>query len=240
MPETTQLQGIVARREAAVITERPLVSLIDPNNENRLQLAAQAAERGLRFRGYESIDEYLAAGVPDRPACVVIDYDAPGDARAAAPQPLTCCRDRAPVLLLVGHADVPAAIRLLSGCAFTLIEKPTPTESVVAAVERAVAADAARLRVLRRAEPVAMAVAALTGRERSVLEAITRGELNKSIAKTLDVSVRTIEGDRSKIVEKFGAATTGEVVSKYAEHRLLQELGYGRSPGSDAAISASA
>lgn len=240
MPESTSCQGTHGHSEAAIGAERPLVSLIDGSNESRLALAALAADKRLRFRGYESVDEYIAAGVPDRPACVVIDYDAPGDARAAAPQPAKCCRDRPPVVLLVGHSDVPAAIRLLAGCSFTLIEKPAPAESILAEAELAVAADAARLSVLRRAEPVAAAVATLTERERAVLEAITRGELNKSIARELDVSVRTIEGDRSRIVEKFGASTTGEVVSKYSEHRLLAELGLGRTPGVGALLASSA
>ncbi len=65
---------------------------------------------------------------------------------------------------------------------------------------------------------------ALRDRERVVLTSIIEGKKNKVIAKELDVSERTIEKIRSRLMVKFGAGTIPEVVSMATEYKTLRDV----------------
>ena len=67
-------------------------------------------------------------------------------------------------------------------------------------------------------------VSQLTTREINVLERVLEGRLNKSIARELDVSERTIESARSRLMKKFKANTTAELVRYSTEFYMLTGL----------------
>ncbi|MFO7763657.1 MAG: LuxR C-terminal-related transcriptional regulator, partial [Wenzhouxiangellaceae bacterium] len=52
----------------------------------------------------------------------------------------------------------------------------------------------------------------LTPRERDVLRGIVAGKLNKQIADDLDISVRTVELHRGRVLEKLEAANAADLV----------------------------
>jgi FixJ family two-component response regulator len=214
--------------------ERPrsTVYLVETNQATRDALAELLSGRGFRVQGLRTAEEFLAVGAASRPACLVLDYNLPGIGGRELQDRLADHARSLPVIVTIGVADVPAAVRFMERCTVTLLEKPFQPEQLLKAVEEAVDMDTIHSRVRRRFEEIGAAVDQLSSREKTVLQAIVAGQLNKAIARALDVSVRTIEGDRAKIVEKFNAETTGEVVGKYAQFNLLTELGYelGKSP----------
>lgn len=61
-----------------------------------------------------------------------------------------------------------------------------------------------------------MSNCSLTQREREVLGLVAAGNLNKQIAATLGIAVRTVEVHRAHAREKLGAKTAAEAVSKLA------------------------
>lgn len=61
-------------------------------------------------------------------------------------------------------------------------------------------------------ETVRARIATLTDRERSVVELVVKGEMNKSIANLLNIAVRTVEARRSKAMKKMGAKRLTELV----------------------------
>jgi FixJ family two-component response regulator len=55
-------------------------------------------------------------------------------------------------------------------------------------------------------------IAALSARERDVLERLLAGASNKLIARDLGISPRTVEMHRARMVAKLGVATTAEAL----------------------------
>ena len=55
-------------------------------------------------------------------------------------------------------------------------------------------------------------LAALTRREREVLDLIILGKLNKQIADVLGISIKTVEVHRARVMEKMGAQSLAELV----------------------------
>ena len=63
----------------------------------------------------------------------------------------------------------------------------------------------------RRARASAL-VAALPQRQRQVLELVARGLLNKQIAHELGIAEKTVKMHRALLLERIGAATTGDAI----------------------------
>jgi len=55
-------------------------------------------------------------------------------------------------------------------------------------------------------------LALLTQREREVLEHVVAGKMNREIAELLDISVKTVEAHRAKIMEKLEVNSVAELV----------------------------
>ena len=66
--------------------------------------------------------------------------------------------------------------------------------------------------VCARQALIASRIAALTERERAVLRRIIEGKPNKIIAGELDISMKTVEFHRSKLMEKMGADSVAALV----------------------------
>ncbi|GAA0212301.1 response regulator transcription factor [Kangiella japonica] len=61
----------------------------------------------------------------------------------------------------------------------------------------------------------------LTKREREVFHLVVDGRTTKEIAKTLDISVKTAENHRGKVMDKLKVANSAELVKYAAQHKLL-------------------
>lgn len=54
----------------------------------------------------------------------------------------------------------------------------------------------------------------LTPKEKSVLAAIVEGLTSKEIARSLDISPRTVDFHRANLLKKYGAKNTADLVHK--------------------------
>jgi two-component system response regulator FixJ len=72
----------------------------------------------------------------------------------------------------------------------------------------------------REAAEAAQRVAALSPRERQVLDALVSGHPNKVIAYELDISVRTVEVHRARMMERLGVRQLAEAIRLAVMARL--------------------
>ena len=56
----------------------------------------------------------------------------------------------------------------------------------------------------------------LTAREREIVQFLATGETSKQIARRLDISPRTVEAHRARLIRKLGVSTHGELISRLA------------------------
>lgn len=87
-------------------------------------------------------------------------------------------------------------------------------------------------RAFDRAEPFARAVwsfrdlsaerpvsASLTTREREIAQLLVAGRTSKQIARSLEISHRTVEAHRARLMKKLGVATPGEMIARLAGYQ---------------------
>ncbi len=148
--------------------------------------------------------------------CVVLDVRMGGMSGVELFDRLLARGARLPVLFLTGHGDVPLAVSALKKGAFDFVEKPFNDNDLVDRIVAALGHDALRRRRQESEATVAARAAALTPRERQVMERILAGDYNKTIADGLGIAVRTVEVHRARIFEKMGVRSAVELAQLLA------------------------
>jgi two-component system response regulator FixJ len=116
-----------------------------------------------------------------------------------------------PVVIITGHGDVPMAVRAMKAGAVDFIEKPFSDTAIIDGVRRALALSGRAADNGLAAEAEAR-LRTLTARERQVLERLVLGRPNKIIAFELDISPRTVEIHRARVMEKMQAESLSHLV----------------------------
>ena len=196
------------------------VYLVDDDAVVREALGWLLRTRRLLSEPYESGDAFVAQASgwqrePTRPCCVLLDVRMPGLSGLALFEQLLALPWQAtlPVIFLSGHADVPTAVDAVKRGAFDFCEKPFSDNLLVDRVEQALAASAQAIaqRALQRG--VQQRLDSLTEREREVLQLVAEGLANKAVADQLDISVRTVEVHRSRVLAKMAVKSAVELAN---------------------------
>lgn len=189
----------------------PIIHIVDDDDSFRKALARQLRANGHEVRVHSSAREFLAEPRGATPGCVVLDLQMPGlsgldvqDALAKAEHPL-------PVVFLTGQGDIPTSVRVMRQGAEDFLTKRAPKEDLLAAIERALARDAREREQRAQQRELKARFAALTDREREVLEHVVRGQLNKQIASDLGINERTVKLHRTAITTKLGVQSVAEL-----------------------------
>jgi two-component system response regulator FixJ len=187
------------------------VHVIDDDDAVRESLAFLLDCDGLRAAVYDGAAAFLEVAQEAR-GCVVTDVRMPGMDGLELARSLKARGVDLPVIVITGHADVPMAVEAMRSGASDFIEKPYDDEVLLAAVRRALAGSAEA--DARRSEQQAaqQVLAALSARERQVMEGLVAGKANKVIARDLDISPRTVEIYRAHVMTKTGARSLSELV----------------------------
>jgi len=186
------------------------VHVIDDDDALRESLVAGLTTRGFSARGWGSARAFLVDLEDLPPGCVVTDVQMPEMTGLELLHRLDG-RPEFPVIVLTGEADVPLAVEALKAGALDLLQKPCNLDALTAAVNLGLAELNARF--APPGDPRATAaIAALSPRERDVLERIVVGQSNKEVARDLDLSPRTVEAYRAKLMVKLGVRSLVDLV----------------------------
>lgn len=167
---------------------------------------------GIAVRTFNSAPEFIAGYQPGAPGCLVLDLRLPGMSGLELQEHLKRRQIDIPIIFVTAHGDVRTAVTAIKEGAVDFIEKPFSYRQAVSIVERAFQRDAENRDRHARQADVGSRIAALTDRERAVLRCVIAGKLNKVIADELDISVKTVESHRAKVMEKMRVTSVAELV----------------------------
>jgi two-component system, LuxR family, response regulator FixJ len=180
-----------------------LVHIVDDDDAVRRSAAFMLRHAGYRTESHISGVCFLKeAGKAER-GCVLLDVRMPEMDGLEVQQEMTARGIDMPVVILTGHGDIAIAVKAMRAGAVNFIEKPYEKETLLEAIEEAIARlDRNRDRDLKSHE-AKVRLASLTGRERDVLDGLVQGFPNKTIAYDLGISPRTVEIYRANMMEKL-------------------------------------
>jgi two-component system response regulator DctR len=197
----------------------PTVCVVDDDDAIRDALAWLLKSRGLPARTWGSAEAFLADWSEELRGCLVLDVRMEGMSGVELFERLIAIGCRLPVIFLTGHGDVPLAVSALKRGAFDFVEKPFNDNDLVDRIVAAMTQDEALRQVRESEASVADRLAALTPRERQVMDRILAGDFNKNIADTLGIAVRTVEVHRARVFEKMGVRSAVELAQLLAPKR---------------------
>lgn len=210
--------------EDSLDEEIPTLIVIDNESISRDLVQKIATQLHCKCKTFETAEQYLQQASITRPACLVIELSLPGMDGLELQQKINQMPVPIPVVMHTAQATVSSAVRSLENGAVAFIEKPSKTELLVQSISQAIEHDREQLVYHKRLCELSQVESQLDDRERKVIQGMLVGMLNKSIARKIDVSVRTVENVRSGLLQKFKANNSSELVSKYTELILLRGL----------------
>lgn len=197
----------------------PHVYLVDDDEAIRDSLSWHLQSCGIACLPYASAEDFLAQWDDTQAGCLLLDIRMEG---MSGPELFDLLRERGctlPVIFLTGHGDVPMAVSALKKGAFDFVEKPCNDNDLVDRVTEALKLDASQRAATSSADSVNARLAALTARERQVMELVLAGKFNKVIADELQISMRTVEVHRANLFEKMGVRTAVDLAQMLTGRR---------------------
>lgn len=196
----------------AEINTVPAVYVVDDDDGMRRALDTLLSTVGYKTAVFSHPSEFLANFKAEAPGCLVLDIRMPDMSGLEVQQHLNRMGSMLPLIFITGHGDVPMAVQAMKEGAFEFIQKPFRDQDLLDRIDHALKQDAEnRSTVARRAE-VQRRLESLTPRERQVMDLVVDGAANKVIAIDLDLSERTVEIHRAKVMEKMGARSVAHLV----------------------------
>jgi len=204
---------------------QPTAYVVDDEESIRTLWEWLMSSNGIAVQTFASAAAFIQSYRRGDPGCLVLDVRLPG---MSGPELQDYLRREAmeiPIVFVSAHGDVPTAVNALKGGAVDFIQKPFDYRQAVAVVRGALERDAQDQERRARREQLAERLAALTERERGVLQRIIEGKANKVIAAELDISVKTVEAHRAKVMEKMGVDSVAELVQRIIGFSLMEATG---------------
>jgi len=185
------------------MADRKLIHIVDDEEAIRKSASFLLKTAGYAVETWPSGAAFLAEVKHAEHGCVLLDIRMP-DVDGLEVQRLLAERGvTMPVIIMTGHGDIGIAVRAMKAGAVDFLEKPFERAAVLAAIEAAFDRIAQAGQAVGRAREADVRLAALTARERDVLEGLARGLPNKTIAFDLGISARTVEVHRANLMAKL-------------------------------------
>jgi FixJ family two-component response regulator len=198
--------------------EKPAtVFVVDDDDAVRTSLRLLLKSVGLPVETFGSAQEFLDAFDADRAGCLVLDIRMPGMSGLELQQKLNELHAITPIVFITGHGDVPMAVEAMQHGAVDFIQKPFRDQDLIDRINQALERDKENRAGLKERDAIRRRMEQLTPREREVLDLVTQGKANKVIAGDLNVSQRTVEIHRARVMEKMGASSLAHLVRMVIE-----------------------
>ena len=155
------------------INMRPLVRVVDDDEELRESLVFLLHIEGWEAVGYGSAEQFLSDYMPSRCGCNVIDVRMPGMDGLELFERLNELQSEVPIIFLTAHGDIDMAVHVLRHGAVNFLQKPIEPQKFVAAVAEAVEVDRKRRNQIPDVQEAKQLMGRLTKREVQILRLLS-------------------------------------------------------------------
>lgn len=177
--------------------------------ESLVWLLGSIGLKGVAFgAAADFLDSYEDAG----PCCLVSDVRMPGMSGLELQKALEARQIEIPMILMTAFGDVSTAVRAMKAGAVDFIEKPFSNQTMLDLIQAALQADAARRHAGAEAAQAAEMLERLTPQEHRVYKRVVAGKSNREIGAEMDISVKTVEVHRARVMRKLEAGSVAELV----------------------------
>lgn len=191
------------------MTDPRWVHVVDDEEFVRRSLGFLLKASGYNVQPWPSGAAFLNGARRAEAGCVLLDMQMPAMDGLEVQAEMKARGIAMPVIMLTGPGDIAIAVQAMKAGAIECIEKPCDRDLILNAVTNAFE-DLLDRR--GQATEAKVRIAALTDREKEVLESLAEGMPNKKIADTLGISPRTVEVHRANVMAKLAVRSFPDVM----------------------------
>lgn len=189
------------------------VFIIDDEPAVRDALSMMLQQEGYQEQAFDGGESFLAAYQQEVVGCAIIDVRMPTMSGLQLQEIMLKRNLLLPIIFLTGHGDIPMSVDAMKSGASDFLTKPVTREKLLASIRPAVIESEKKLSQAASTKDAQSLLDLLTEREREVMLLAVNGFPNKEIARRLNISHRTVEIHKSKIMHKTGAINLLDLAS---------------------------
>lgn len=201
------------------------VFIIDDDEDIRTSLSRALGKRGYTVEAFDSAAHFLQAYDPNKLGCVILDYGMPDMNGLELQQHMKQQDMILPIIFITGHGGIPESVQAIKEGAIDFLEKPFRQQTLVECIETAFAAVLKTQQTKRSHQQLKTNYNRLTNREKEVAQFIVlnpSSTTSKDIGRHLDISPRTVDHHRARVLEKMGMTSVTELVDQCVKAGLAQ------------------
>jgi len=164
----------------------------------------------LKYKIYQNGLAFLQDYPAQATGCIVLDIRMPEISGLDLQIELNKRGNTLPIIFITGHGDIAMAVQAMRTGAFDFLTKPFHNQTILEQIQRAI-----RQHSLLAQNKFTERLATLSQRERTILDLLMAGKMNKEIAFELNIALSTVELHRSKMMQKLDCKNLVELSKNY-------------------------
>ncbi|MGB7932702.1 MAG: response regulator [Gammaproteobacteria bacterium] len=188
------------------------IYLVDDDEAVRHALITLLATSGYKASGFDSAESFLNSVDLSKPGVLLLDQRMNGMSGLELQKELGMRNIDMPIIFITGHGDIPMSVIAMRSGAVTVLEKPFNNSQLIDSLEESLAVVRKNIAVRQLQANIRSRFDTLTLREQQVMKYVVQGMTNRTIAEVMELSNRTVEVHRSKVMKKMQATTLPELV----------------------------
>ncbi len=187
--------------------ESPLIYVVDDDAALCCALRGLLGTVGLDVCAFADLDSFLEAY-----RCLLLNDGMPGHRGLSAQRRLSASGMDVPVIIMADYGDVAKAVTAMKQGALDFVVKPFNEQLLLDSVHQAIAEDRVRRRNRAWRQDLQRRFDTLTRREQDVLRWIAAGLSSQEIAEMLQLSRKTVEVHRAKVMHKMDTHVLSQLI----------------------------
>jgi two-component system response regulator FixJ len=205
-------------------TAEPIVYIVDDDEDIRISLARALRTRCYNVDVFASAQAFLDGYDAEQPGCLILDYGMPGMSGLDLQARLVDQGVYIPIIFITGHGGVPESVQAMKLGAVDFLEKPFRQETLVKQIDAALKLDAKARQRYDKTRSAKARFENLTEREREIANLLVSNPAScssKDVARHLNISPRTVDHHRARILEKMNVQSVAELVDLAINTKLF-------------------
>lgn len=197
----------------------PTVYVIESHEQNRNRLSRSLMSMQFEVRDFDGAEAFLRESHRCERGCVVADLRLGGMSGLELQARLKKEGSLLPVVLVAERVSTQLIVRAMREGAVAFLDLPINEDDLWLAVRSAISENADRLVREEKKNNLRTRFGQLSDGELQVLTKVREGLTNKEIASLLDVSIRTVESRRRRILQKTSSGSIPELLLTYEQFK---------------------
>jgi len=201
------------------------IFVVDDDPAVRDAVSVLVGSAGYRVETFASAEDFLSRRSGDERGCLIVDVRMPGLSGLDMQERLAEGGSLLPVIFITGYGEVPAAVRAMKNGAVDFLQKPFSDSTLLDRIRDAIRRSEESRESDQESSQIRTRLAALTDREREILDLVVEGQSTKQIAATLNRAEKTVEFHRTNIMRKLDAPNVAALVRQVVQSRTTGRNG---------------